>query len=97
MKRRLRRAAVADLEETASWYDQQGAGLGDKFLEAAEAAFHRIEEHPLAYQKVRGELRRAPLPHPFPHQVFYIPRMGFIAVHAVLHPARDPAVWRRRL
>ena len=97
LHRRLRRAALADLDEAAEWYAGRAEGLAERFLDAVEIALDRIESNPKAYQRVQGGLRRAPLPPPFPHQVFYLLRGQNLEIYAVLHPARDPAVWKRRM
>lgn len=40
-------AASTEMAEAAAWYDSRVAGLGERFLLEAEAAFARIDEKPL--------------------------------------------------
>lgn len=46
---RLRAEAENDIFEAASWYESQRLGLGHDFLDAAEAVFQLIAEHPSQY------------------------------------------------
>jgi plasmid stabilization system protein ParE len=96
MKRRFRRAALADLREAVRWYDEQKPGLGSSFLSALEDILGRIEENPNLYPRILGALRRARFPRPFPHLVFYRVSRETLDIVAVFHPARDPEKWRRR-
>lgn len=97
MKRRLRSEVVDDLAEAADWYDGRRPGLGLRFLEAVEATLVSIEENPRLYRTVHRDLRRALLPRPFPYQVFFRVRGEVVEVYAVLHMARDPEAWKRRI
>lgn len=98
MKSRVFRAEVPrDLEEAAGWYEEQRRGLGSRFLEAIEETLDRIEENPRLYPVVHRDFRRALVSRPFPYQVFFRIEGRHLSVYAVLHMARDPAVWRRRL
>jgi plasmid stabilization system protein ParE len=97
MKRRLRDEVVEDLTEAATWYDDHRPGLGLTFLEAVEAALSRIEETPQLYAPIYRGLRRALLPRPFPYQVFFRIQGELLEVYAVLHMARNPEEWMRRI
>jgi hypothetical protein len=44
----FRPAAAAELDEAHRWYERERAGLGDEFLEAAQALVARLAENPLA-------------------------------------------------
>jgi plasmid stabilization system protein ParE len=41
-------------------------------------------------------MRRALFPKPFPYMVLYRIESDTVSVYAVLHQARDPALWKRR-
>lgn len=97
MRRRLREEALQDLIEAAGWYEQRRPGLGQRFLDAVELALSRIEETPRLYRSVYRDLRRALLPRPFPYQVFFRLGEDVVEVYAVLHMARNPEEWRRRV
>ena len=88
--------AEADLDEAFAWYQQQVEGLGHRFLASVEDQFERILENPRLYQEVGQQVRRA-LTRRFPYPVYYLLEDGTVVVLAVLHQARDPDHWRRRL
>lgn len=97
MRRRLRDAVVQDLTETADWYDERRPGLGLRFLAAVEETLSRIEENPRLYRPLYRDFRRALLPRPFPYQVFFRIQGEYADIYAVLHMARDPEAWKRRI
>lgn len=45
-------AAVQEIAEARTWYDERSAGLGEKFLLQAEDCMKRILAHPDLYEKV---------------------------------------------
>jgi hypothetical protein len=52
-------AAAAELDEAYRWYERERAGLGDEFLQAAQALIARVGENPLAFPLVhRDKLER---------------------------------------
>ncbi len=71
-------------------------GLGKKFISSADHTFRSIQSHPLRYPLVHRNIRRALLQH-FPYGVFFIREENSIIVLAVLHQARDPNRWRKRI
>jgi toxin ParE1/3/4 len=92
----VRAEAEADLAASKLWYDDQHEGLGARFIVEVDATFRRIEANPMAFSLVRGKLRRA-LMRRFPFGVFYALAETHIVVVAVLHAARDPRLWGKRL
>lgn len=88
--------ARADIREAWAWYEEQRRGLGDEFLAAAREALSRVEEGPLRFPRVRGEIRRAPL-HRFPYAILYIPEAEHTVVLACFHARRNPRIWQARL
>jgi plasmid stabilization system protein ParE len=91
----VRPLAEADLEEAARWYDDERAGLADRFLSDVDRTFARIRERPLQFPTVSSEVRRALL-HTFPYAVYFRASEEVVVVLAVLHLRRNPKVWRRR-
>lgn len=91
----LRARAEHDIQSAFEWYESQRAELGAEFLaalrERLEAVRARPESSPVLY---RG-IRRAVVSQ-FPYLIFYVARPERIAVLAVLHHARNPAIWPRR-
>ena len=96
MKVRLRSVAEADTAEAIRWYAEQKPGLDARFLEALSLTLRTIEQNPTLYPAVDREMRRALFPKPFPYMVLYRIENDTASVYAVLHQARDPALWKRR-
>jgi len=92
----LRRSAERDVLEAFLWYEAQKPGLGAEFQAKVEECFARILEHPRGYARVCGEARSV-RPFPFPYQVFFRLRGNAVVVLAVVHSARDPKGWRKRI
>jgi plasmid stabilization system protein ParE len=97
MNRRLTLRSQAELEigEAAVWYEGCGAGLGNDFLRAVDAALAAIQRNPFQYQIISGELRRAGLRR-FPYSPIYRCRDQEIIVVACAHGRRDPRRWMER-
>lgn len=87
--------AEADLREAFRWYQDQRKGLGDEFLLAIEALLAEIQRRPESFQSVRGVTRRAGVRR-FPCGIFYFMEDSVIHIIAVLHAARNPALWKKR-
>jgi toxin ParE1/3/4 len=89
-------AVEFDVESAFDWYESEEPGLGMDFLEQLRAAYRRILENPLGYQELRSGIRRA-LTRQFPYAVYFSIEADTILILAVLHTARDPAEWQRRI
>lgn len=57
-KSRTHPEAAAELQESARWYDDEQAGVGDDFLSAAEAAVRGILDWPQAHRSPAGKISR---------------------------------------
>jgi plasmid stabilization system protein ParE len=89
----------ADFEtlEAARYYEERAAGLGLTFLDEIEKSAKRILENPLAYQRIGGEIRQAPMTR-FPYSLLYVIESDEeISVLAVAHQKRRPGYWRDRI
>jgi plasmid stabilization system protein ParE len=91
----VRPLAEADLGDAARWYDDERAGLAERFVKDVDITFSRIAEHLLQFPLVTGDVRRALL-HTFPYAVYFRTSDEAVVVLAVLHLRRNPKVWRRR-
>jgi toxin ParE1/3/4 len=91
----VRPLAEADLEDAARWYEDERAGLAERFLSDVDRTFARIRERPFQFPTVTGELRRALL-HAFPYAVYFRASDQAVVVLAVLHLRRNPRIWRGR-
>ena len=91
----VRPLAEADLEDAARWYEDERAGLAERFLSDVDRTFARIRERPFQFPLVTGDARRALL-HTFPYAVYFRTSNETVVVLAMLHLRRNPKVWRGR-
>ena len=91
----VRPLAEADLEDAARWYEDERAGLSERFLSDVDRTIARIRERPFEFPAVSGDVRRALL-HTFPYVVYFRASDEAVVVLAVLHLRRNPKVWRGR-
>ena len=70
--------------------------LAYEFLDELRAAYYRIQDGPMKYQLLRSGIRRA-MTRRFPTSIYFSVKGKVIVVLAVLHAAREPAVWQRRI
>ena len=91
----VRPLAEADLEDAARWYEDERAGLSERFLSDVDRTIARIRERPFEFPAVSGNVRRALL-HTFPYAVYFRMSDEAVVVLAVLHLRRNPKVWRGR-
>jgi plasmid stabilization system protein ParE len=92
----LNLAADDDLFDAAQWYEKRGAGLDVDLIAEVEDTCTRIGDNPELYPELHSDVRRAPV-HRFPYGVFYRRRSNYIQVIAIVHDARDPAIWQARV
>ena len=91
----VRPEAEVDAEDAGAWYGGERVGLGAAFLTELRATFVRIEQGPLQFPRVFGEIRRAIL-HRFPFGVFFVVEGDVATVVAITHLHRHPGVWQSR-
>ena len=89
-------AVELDIEAAFEWYEREEVHLGFEFLDELRDAYVRILNLPLAHQSLRSGIRRA-LTRRFPYAIFYTIEAEVIVILAVLHTARDPEEWQRRI
>jgi toxin ParE1/3/4 len=90
---RFNRLAERELSEAIQYYDQQSAGLGQRFLDEVEHALVFIRRHPEAAPRILGSIRRLVLPS-FPYNLLYRPlKGGGLRILAVAHQKRHPWYW----
>ena len=56
----------------------------------------RVLDHPFGYQDLRSGIRRV-LTRRFPYAIYFSIEADAVVVLAVLHGARDPEEWQRRI
>ncbi|MGH6690922.1 MAG: type II toxin-antitoxin system RelE/ParE family toxin [Gammaproteobacteria bacterium] len=91
----LRPRAERDIQSAYEWYESQRAGLGNEFLAALRERLEVVHGHPESSPVIYRGIRRAVVSR-FPYFIFYVARPERVAVLAVLHHARNPAIWPRR-
>src|SRR4051812_15928288 len=90
----FRRRVRSDIEGAQIWYESRDEDLGARFASSVTRCLQLITEHPLMYQRVSGDVRRAPV-RDFPYSVFYRVESDAIVVIACYHASRDPSGWQR--
>jgi toxin ParE1/3/4 len=87
--------ARAEVRAAALWYEEQRAGLGDRFLARFDQALHRLEEAPHTYPVWPGTevgpvpIRKAVLDQ-FPYLIAFELQTDSVLVLAVAHAKRQP-------
>ena len=92
---RLHPGVYKDVDDAWLWYEQQRAGLGNRFLAAIEQVFNRVQRVPLMHEVVYKDVRLA-LARRFPYGVYFRVQPDRIDVIAVDHNRRNPEGWQAR-
>jgi plasmid stabilization system protein ParE len=87
--------AMADIDAAYDWYENQSAGLGERFLTALHDHIERIQQQPAAYAIEYREVRPAPMRR-FPYVVYYRIDPDRLLIVAVQHGSRHPRRWKSR-
>ena len=87
-----------DLEEEVGehyeYYENQVAGLGDRFFEELKNSYPLILEAPKVWPKRKG-FHMYILPK-FPFSIFYDVEYKYVVVYAVAHSSKEPFYWLDR-
>lgn len=91
----FRRAARAEFDGAALWYEERQLGLGLRFAleidRVVGLAAANPERFPVKHRDIRCMQARR-----FPYSVFYRVEADRIVVLAVFHARRNPVIWRTR-
>lgn len=88
------RQAREDMQKAAKWYNEQQAGLGERFLSEVIKTLRLTETNPLHYEeKFIKKFRFAPV-HSFPYLVVFKIKGDLIVINAVFHTSRNPKPFR---
>src|SRR6267378_294661 len=90
----FRRAARAEFDAAALWYEDRQAGLGRSLCRRSTASSNLYRITPSVSPK-HLEIRCAQARR-FPYSVFFRPEANRVVVLAVFHARRNPAVWQAR-
>jgi toxin ParE1/3/4 len=95
---RLRPQVESDIEETALWYEERQARLGEAFVHEVRQAINSLKSNPLLYP-VRH--RRYPIrwmfPKRFPYRIVFVVKEEIVTILCVTHAKRRRPVWKGRL
>src|SRR5215468_7687444 len=86
------RLAERELNEAASYYEDQKAGLGARFLAEVGRCIELLVENPEAGPVVLGPVRRR-FVRRFPYSVLYTVKPAGVRILAVMHLKRRPQYW----
>lgn len=87
-----------DLLAAETWYDQQRAGLGARFLQAVRVTIASLAENPQRFRVRHRALQvRWAYPAVFPYRIVFRVLNDTIVVYAVVHSARRTRAWRNRV
>jgi plasmid stabilization system protein ParE len=87
---RFRPEAVAQLKEAHDWYESCQHDLGLRFMEAVEACFDQVRQHPESGAPFQRKTRRVQV-HNFPYYIAYLTRPDAIVIAAVIHVHSGPS------
>ncbi|MEZ5843344.1 MAG: type II toxin-antitoxin system RelE/ParE family toxin [Hyphomicrobiaceae bacterium] len=87
--------AETEIANAEAWYAGQMPGLEERFLADVESGLALIEERPMAWQPLNGNLRQFLL-RKFPYGIIYRITDDGILMLAVAHLHRKPGYWRDR-
>ena len=87
--------AEDDIAAAYAWYEQQLAGLGERFLNALLERIEQIQENPQLFGVLRRDIRAATIRR-FPYVVYFRPRAADVLIIAVQHGSRSHRAWRGR-
>lgn len=87
--------AEQDLDEAFAYYEAQQSGLGFQLLADLTETLELLEENPLLFQKVYGEMRRAVVQR-FGYNLIYKVVDTDVYILAIMHGSRDPERWQDR-
>jgi plasmid stabilization system protein ParE len=84
--------AERELNEAASYYEQEQLGLGVGFLADVRGTVERLAEHPDAGTKLLPTVRRRLCPR-FPYAVLYEIKPTEVRILAIMNLRRRPGYW----
>ena len=88
--------AAEEFQHSIEVYLAESSELGLRFYRAVMAAAAKIEAHPQAWPRLRGDVRKC-LVEEFPYKLLYTIEADRIHVVAVMHGKREPNYWLERL
>lgn len=87
--------ASLELIEAARFYEERGAGLGHRFLDAMDTSLDMLRQSPLLGCSDECG-RRKWLIRGFPYMIIYRLEGVFLHILAIAHTSRRPSYWETR-
>ena len=88
--------ARLDLEQTAVWYEEQEAGVGERFQNAVASTEQKVRRNPKLGTPHRRNTRKWRVRR-FPHNLVYREEAYRIVVIAIAHAKRREDYWEYRV
>ncbi|MEI6231708.1 MAG: type II toxin-antitoxin system RelE/ParE family toxin [Planctomycetota bacterium] len=85
-----------DLVSSATWYNREQPGVGQRFIDEVQFTYEKIRERPTSWPSRGKGIRYCPVKD-FPFNVVYTERPNTIWIVAVAHRSRRPDYWQMRL
>ena len=95
-KLKLSTQAQLDIWDVVSWYEDQQAGLGERFNSNLNTLLFKIAESPTLYNYYQKEFRRAVVKK-IPYLVIFKITQNEIVVYAIIYGGRDPKLINKRI
>ncbi len=96
MRARFLQPAQVEVDEAVAYFDEQRAGLGDRFEQDLFTTLTFVTEHPFSGKPLSKVVRKFRL-RAFRYNVIYVIDDSEIVVVAVAHHRRRPGYWHGRL
>jgi plasmid stabilization system protein ParE len=96
MNVRFDKEARNELRDAIKYYKDAGEDVRIDFENAVKEAIERVRQFPEGWAQVELGMRRV-LVKGFPYGLIYTPEQGEIFIVSVMHLARRPAYWSKRL
>jgi plasmid stabilization system protein ParE len=95
-KLKLSTQAQLDIWDIISWYEDQQAGLGERFNSNMNTLFLKISENPTLYSYYQKNFGKAIVKN-FPYLVIFKVGENEVVVFTVIYGGRDPKLINKRI
>ena len=91
--------AIPDIRNAHAWYQKEGPGLAQDFLEELQTFVEKIAETPHTFSPVPQRDARFAMLKRFPYKIYFQINEAVkrVEIVAVVHKSRNPSIWKRRL
>lgn len=93
--------ALAELRADVAWYEERGAGLGDRFEDAVDEVLDTVRDWPESGAMWPGwdsiPVVRSRRVAGFPYRLVYLAQPSELVVLALAHDKRLPGYWKERV